>query len=545
SDRALMELALQVVGMKMTGKLEDARNIAMRIVGGTDNNQSSVNNSNGDMNGMQHHLSSFARQASRTDDFEEHVIATLSLMDTFETEYDSISLQNRQNHTMLHIAAMLGYKRLCTYLVEKDIDVDMQDKYGFTALHYSAWTGREDIVRLLLTAGSDDIILNSNEKYAYDLAASRNFHDIVSLIANHRVDSGVSLSPTSSEEFSSENSDYDSWYNSEDDELNLDNNAGTQNPVEPDHDMSNVSIDKVSCQHANDNVTPNISWVDAETASGLLHKLKKEDGIVDAEVVDEGKKVTKQPLCEIATDLATASTIWLQRTFAHMHMPNIGKPPQINIQLPNIKMPNLQMPNLQMPNLQNFSSPKFSTMTFGTNLSIPRPSIPSMPSLSMNIEFPTLPTVTFPTMIMPTGFSNLVKDEKDMSSGAEMCDMKMEGIPQNNWDHHKKTLFGQGEPQQQPDRPSKDIPHDETVFTRFGYPWPFNGSQPIVPMYPHQPNETHSSRSVSVSHASRRVGYDIQNLNEHQLSRVEQHTEKFRRLKQDKMLYLFWVPIFW
>ncbi|CAO3598942.1 unnamed protein product [Absidia cylindrospora] len=36
-DRALMELALQVVGLKMTGKVEDARNIAMRIVDGNGN----------------------------------------------------------------------------------------------------------------------------------------------------------------------------------------------------------------------------------------------------------------------------------------------------------------------------------------------------------------------------------------------------------------------------------------------------------------------------------------------------------------------------
>ncbi|KAI7866162.1 hypothetical protein BDF14DRAFT_883149 [Spinellus fusiger] len=34
NDRALMELALQVVGLKMTGKVEDAREIAMRIVQG-------------------------------------------------------------------------------------------------------------------------------------------------------------------------------------------------------------------------------------------------------------------------------------------------------------------------------------------------------------------------------------------------------------------------------------------------------------------------------------------------------------------------------
>ncbi|KAI7896667.1 uncharacterized protein EV154DRAFT_213341 [Mucor mucedo] len=38
TDRALMELALQVVGMKMTGVVEDARKIAMRIVQGSSNN---------------------------------------------------------------------------------------------------------------------------------------------------------------------------------------------------------------------------------------------------------------------------------------------------------------------------------------------------------------------------------------------------------------------------------------------------------------------------------------------------------------------------
>lgn len=38
TDRALMELALQVVGMKMTGVVEDARKIAMRIVQGNNSN---------------------------------------------------------------------------------------------------------------------------------------------------------------------------------------------------------------------------------------------------------------------------------------------------------------------------------------------------------------------------------------------------------------------------------------------------------------------------------------------------------------------------
>ncbi|KAF1800921.1 hypothetical protein FB192DRAFT_1437268 [Mucor lusitanicus] len=46
TDRALMELALQVVGMKMTGIVEDARKIAMRIVQGNNGNQQADSSNN-------------------------------------------------------------------------------------------------------------------------------------------------------------------------------------------------------------------------------------------------------------------------------------------------------------------------------------------------------------------------------------------------------------------------------------------------------------------------------------------------------------------
>ena len=52
NDQALLELALQVVGLKMTGKLQDAKQIAMRIVQGGDNIlQQQPNNGNHNSNG--------------------------------------------------------------------------------------------------------------------------------------------------------------------------------------------------------------------------------------------------------------------------------------------------------------------------------------------------------------------------------------------------------------------------------------------------------------------------------------------------------------
>jgi hypothetical protein len=335
---------------------------------------------------------------------------------------------------------------------------------------------------------------------------SRNFDDIVTLINDYRLhDSGVSLSPSSSEDSSLGESDEDDWYNYSEEEFNEGSERQTEgrNLEEINHEIGSEQS----------KIRPNISWVDSVTANDLLqNKLDEDDGIVNAEVVEDDKKNVKQPFSEMATDLASASTIWLQKTIAHMHMPSIGKPSQINI--PYIKMPNLQMPNLQIPNLQNFSSPKFSTMTFGTNLSIPRPSIPSMPSLNMNIEFPTLPVVTFPTII-PGGFSSFVWDEK---SG----------------------LLRQGQP------PQSDQQKDSTGFGKFGYSWPFNGSQqPVVPMYHHELEEprTPSPSINNTSRVNRKVGYDLSELNDEQIARVEHHEEKYRRLKKDRMLYLFWVPV--
>ncbi|CAJ0833767.1 11437_t:CDS:10 [Entrophospora sp. SA101] len=384
TDRALMELALQVIGMKMTGKVEDALNIATRI--------------------------------------------------------------DRQQHTMLHFAAMLGYQKLLFVLIEREIDLDVQDEYGFTALHYAAWAGRKEIVRSLLSAGADDDILNFNYQKALP-----------------------------------------------------------------------------------------ISWVESETAASLSNNNdndEEEEGIVDAEVVSV--KNEKQHFSEMATDLASASTVWLQKTFAHLHMPNISKPSQINIHLPNIKMP-----NLQMPNLNNFSSPKFSTMNFSKNISIPRPSMPSMPSLNVNLEFPT---VTFQTFIPPSFVGGFTRNyEKSIettldgdASGSGSCKRLVndtKDIDSNFWNNASNIWNRPEGNSQQPSSP-KCIGQDITGFSRIANMLPIN--------FTHNPEEDHpTSTHISIY---RKFGYEPNNLNEDQLARLDYHSQKVKKLKQDKMLYLFWLP---
>lgn len=154
NDRALMELALQVVGLKMTGKVEDAREIAMRIVqGGSQNHRSKDTSTGGNENRGQQHAS----QNQTAADLERQIIQVLRVMDTVEeVESADVSIANAQGHTMLHLAAMLGFEELTLTLLELGCDVDATDRNGYSALHYATWLGHEELVRILLDEGDAD-----------------------------------------------------------------------------------------------------------------------------------------------------------------------------------------------------------------------------------------------------------------------------------------------------------------------------------------------------------------------------------------------------
>ena len=82
-----MELALQVVGLKMTGKIEEAKNVAMRIVGNAGDPSDSQNGSN--MTGAMQLSPSLTRdlrpllliRAGENEDFQSLIIDFLSILD--------------------------------------------------------------------------------------------------------------------------------------------------------------------------------------------------------------------------------------------------------------------------------------------------------------------------------------------------------------------------------------------------------------------------------------------------------------------------------
>jgi hypothetical protein len=190
-----MELALQVVGLKMTGKIEDAKNVAMRIVGnagGDGSDSQGVNNSNI----MQLARLSTTRdlrpllfaRAGENDNFESLIVDFLSIIDTplDNSAPDSISTPDAISHasasgqqTLLHFASFLGFSSLTSFLVKHGADLDARDRNGFTPLHFAAISGSSSCVSILTEAGADLAIVNVLGKTPKEIAVPGFFDDIL------------------------------------------------------------------------------------------------------------------------------------------------------------------------------------------------------------------------------------------------------------------------------------------------------------------------------------------------------------------------------
>ncbi|KAJ3331073.1 hypothetical protein HDU76_004152 [Blyttiomyces sp. JEL0837] len=190
SEKALMELALQVVGLRMTGRLDDARNVAMRIVNdtassgdgqGQDNSHESGNR--GGSGGGRSHSNANANaiatvmnlvreyathsyqhsQSSSVTDTETFIInALMSVYNFYESdsenedlyEFDVEVCRKGSLHRMLHLACIAGMSGLVKFLIEVGADLDARDVNGLTGLHYAFWFGRQGVVEDLLNAGA-------------------------------------------------------------------------------------------------------------------------------------------------------------------------------------------------------------------------------------------------------------------------------------------------------------------------------------------------------------------------------------------------------
>jgi len=194
-----MELALQVVGLKMTGKIEDAKNVAMRIVGGGGgggpDNQNSYGHDTPNMQLSDHPPAPFSRdfrpllfgRAGETENFEKAVIDFLSILDTpldsFSfphsiTTSEAISQTTPTGQSLLHLATYMRLPALVEWLIRHEADIDARDKNGYTALHFAALVACTECARIMVSGGADREIVNYLGKTAEEIAP-KGFFDAV------------------------------------------------------------------------------------------------------------------------------------------------------------------------------------------------------------------------------------------------------------------------------------------------------------------------------------------------------------------------------
>ncbi|TFK81199.1 hypothetical protein K466DRAFT_591396 [Polyporus arcularius HHB13444] len=165
TDRALMELALQVVGLKMTGKIEDARNIAMRIVGNTGGPEADGSMHAGGAMQLSSHL--LLGRAGDNREFEKTLIDFLTVLDvptdssSVPTESSFISKPTTSGQTLLHLATLAKFPALVKFLIARDIDIDARDQNGCTALFLAALTDSAECARALVDADAALDVVNA------------------------------------------------------------------------------------------------------------------------------------------------------------------------------------------------------------------------------------------------------------------------------------------------------------------------------------------------------------------------------------------------
>lgn len=194
-----MEMALTAVGLRVTGQVVGAVEIARRIMGGPQGadqqGQGYQNGGNGppghqmahtqsDMSSEEQELADELASAIYSNTNKDVQAAVIKFLVAFlPTDSRSRSFSRRKhsgqtalNHvspegqTLLHLASLLGFGDLVHLLLRADATVDIHDRNGYTAFIFAAMAGHANVARLLLAAGAREASCTFSNQTAATLA---------------------------------------------------------------------------------------------------------------------------------------------------------------------------------------------------------------------------------------------------------------------------------------------------------------------------------------------------------------------------------------
>lgn len=180
TDRQLIELALQIVGLKMNGRLEDAKNIAKRIVGsdGSHNADTSTTPPQVGTSGMnQANIEWYDNAHKAVEKLSRSCLSTEEILINFLSLVDlpncpiiipNWQLCNSQGQALLHLATLKDYDQLVKFLITHGCKIDIQDNQGLTPLFVASMSGNRELINIFLECKSNWNIKLSNGLFMKD-----------------------------------------------------------------------------------------------------------------------------------------------------------------------------------------------------------------------------------------------------------------------------------------------------------------------------------------------------------------------------------------
>ena len=97
----------------------------------------------------------------------------------------NINAQEEMGCTALHFAAFEGHTDLVRLLLQHDANVSVRDNNGRTALHFTAAKGYVKIAELLLKHDADAYIADDSGNTASDYAEFHEHYELLRLLRSH------------------------------------------------------------------------------------------------------------------------------------------------------------------------------------------------------------------------------------------------------------------------------------------------------------------------------------------------------------------------
>lgn len=193
NEQQIIRTALSVLGHKMTGKMEDVRDLARRIVGDGPSSWGSSSSPPSGAAGISN-VSGF-NAATFGVDVEATLLRCLDLIDLDDSpNMPRLNLRRASGQTLLHLACSLGLHRFVAALLARGANPEPRDKGGFTPMHFAALHNHPQIVRRLMLSGADPNVRSLRGYTPSDMATSVDVLRAARRIEHHtRTRSGGSI----------------------------------------------------------------------------------------------------------------------------------------------------------------------------------------------------------------------------------------------------------------------------------------------------------------------------------------------------------------